>query len=158
MSYTLFIKFADSITDNEKNYYTNYQTKHNGDSGIDLINTHTFYVEPLKVGTIDFKIQCEMRNQNNELVSYYLYPRSSISKTDFMMANSVGIIDAGYRGHLMGMFDVIYVQETTVNKFDRHLQICAPGLIPIIVELVKTREELGENTARGDGGFGSTGK
>ena len=57
----------------------------------------------------------------------------------------------------MGMFDVIYVDEMNVNKFDRHLQICAPGLIPIIAEIVDSREELGEETARGDGGFGSTG-
>ena len=72
-------------------------------------------------------------------------------------ANNVGIIDAGYRGHLMGMFDVIYENETIINKFDRHLQICAPGLIPIIVEMVNSKEDLGEKTARGDGGFGSTG-
>ena len=58
----------------------------------------------------------------------------------------------------MGMFDVIYDNEVLLNKFDRHLQICGPELIPIIVELVETREELGEDTARGDGGFGSTGK
>jgi len=55
------------------------------------------------------------------------------------------------------MFDVIYVNETNVNKLDRHLQICAPGLIPIIVEMVNSMEELGERTIRGDGGFGSTG-
>ena len=83
-----------------------------------------------------------------------MYPRSSISKTPLRLANSTGIIDAGYRGHLMGMFDVIYVNETNINKYDRHLQICAPGLIPIVVDIV---EDLGEETARGDGGFGSTG-
>ena len=32
---------------------------------------------------------------------YYLYPRSSISKTKMRLANSVGIIDAGYRGELI---------------------------------------------------------
>jgi dUTPase len=37
------------------------------------------------------------------------------------------------------------------------VQICAPGLVPIIVELVDSLEELGE-TARGEGGFGSTGR
>ena len=49
------------------------------------------------------------------------------------------------------------VNEINVNKFDRHLQICSPNLIPIIVKMVNSREELGEKTARGDGGFGSTG-
>ena len=30
-------------------------------------------------------------------------PRSSIVKSDFMMANSIGIIDPGYRGHILVM-------------------------------------------------------
>jgi dUTP pyrophosphatase len=87
-----------------------------------------------------------------------MYSRSSISKSNLRLANNVGIIDAGYRGHLMGMFDVIYTDQTVVNKFDRHLQICAPGLIPIYVQLVDSKDILGIDTARGDGGFGSTGR
>ena len=38
--------------------------------------------------------------ETNELCSYYLVPRSSISNTPFIMANSIGIIDAGYRGFI----------------------------------------------------------
>lgn len=89
---------------------------------------------------------------------FYMYPRSSISNTNIRLANNVGIIDAGYRGHLMAKFDIVYENTSIVNKFDRHLQICAPGLIPIIVMMVDSKEKLGEKTARGDGGFGSTGK
>ena len=94
-----------------------------------------------------------------------MYPRSSLSKTQLRLANSVGIIDAGYRGHLMGMFDVVNIDpdddkdaDYFGKKFDRYLQICAPGLVPIVVEIVNTKEELGEETERGDGGFGSTGR
>jgi dUTP pyrophosphatase len=89
-----------------------------------------------------------------------MYPRSSISKTRLRLANSTGIIDAGYRGHLMGMFDVVYNNDTTdycVKKFDRYLQICAPELVPIVVNIVDSLEDLGEQTERGQGGFGSTG-
>jgi dUTPase len=43
-------------------------------------------------------------------------------------------------------------------KYERYLQICAPGLVPIVVEVVSSIEELGEKTERGDGGFGSTGR
>ena len=91
---------------------------------------------------------------------YYMYPRSSISKVPLRLANSVGIIDSGYRGHLMGMFDVLDNQgnDYFVQKFDRYLQICAPGLIPILVEIVNSKSDLGEETERGIGGFGSTGK
>ena len=40
-------------------------------------------------------------------VSYYLYPRSSVStKTPLRLANSVGIIDSGYRGNIKAVFDI----------------------------------------------------
>ena len=45
-----------------------------------------------------------------------------------------------------------------VEKYDRLVQICAPGLVPVFIEIVDTIEELGEKTERGSGGFGSTGR
>jgi hypothetical protein len=87
---------------------------------------------------------------------FYLYPRSSISKTCLRMANSTGIIDSGYRGNLIAMMDVVYEEEYFVNAYDKLVQICAPGLVPVVVNVVDTEEELGEKTARGEGGFGST--
>ena len=105
------------------------------------------------------------QNQNRETSSYntgyYMYPRSSISKTNLRLANSTGIIDSGYRGHLIGMFDLVNLSENdeyVVNRYDKLLQICAPGLVPIVVEVVNTIEELGSETERGAGGFGSTGR
>ena len=88
-----------------------------------------------------------------------MYPRSSLSKRKLRLANSVGIIDSGYRGNLMGMFDIVNSKEDfeVVNKFERLVQICSPNLQPIIVEIVDDIKELGETT-RGEGGFGSTGK
>ena len=96
----------------------------------------------------------------NYNTGYYLYPRSSIVKTQFRLANSVGIIDSGYRGNIMGVFDIKELQSTKLDfkleKYTRLLQICSPTLCPIYVILVKTEEELGE-TERGLGGFGSSG-
>jgi len=154
MSYTLFIKFADTVSENEKKYYLNYQTKHEGDSGIDLINTNNLKVNSFDVGTIDFKIQCEMRDEKGNLVSYYLYPRSSISKTPLMMANSVGIIDAGYRGNIMAKVRNMSQTETTINEGEKLFQICSPTLEPIKFQIV---DKLSDSS-RGAGGFGSTGK
>ena len=95
-----------------------------------------------------------------------MYPRSSLSKTKLRLANSTGIIDSGYRGSLIGMFDVVNINCNDENKeydeivfpYTRMVQICAPGLVPIYVEMVNTVEELGEKTLRNNGGFGSTGK
>jgi dUTPase len=125
------------------------------------------------VNKIDFKIKCSARmmvdiNRNNQNIKYYytgfyLDPRSSISKTKLRLANSRGIIDAGYRGNLIGMFDVVNTNpielpdaDYSIKKYDCLLQICAPGLVPIFVEIVDKVEDLGSNTERGEGGFGST--
>lgn len=100
---------------------------------------------------------------------FYLYPRSSISKTRMRLANSVGIIDAGYRGDLIAAVDTIGLFGSTdiwhiwketlspVKKYDRYFQVCAPDLSPFLVHIVDTEEELSPPTARGHGGFGSTG-
>lgn len=91
---------------------------------------------------------------------FYIHPRSSIYKTPLRLANSAGVIDAGYRGNLIAMFDVLNAEYdiSTIESGSRLVQICAPDLVPIYVELVKSVEELGEKTARADGGFGSTGR
>ena len=86
-------------------------------------------------------------------VCYYLYPRSSISKTPLRLANSVGIIDAGYRGNLMAVVDNISIQAYNIQKKDRLFQICAGNLEPIEFQLANDLS----NTQRGFGGFGSTG-
>jgi dUTP pyrophosphatase len=91
---------------------------------------------------------------------YYLHPRSSLSKTRLRLANSTGIVDAGYRGHIIAMLDVLNMnnEDYIGQAYDRYVQICAPSLMPIVVQVVDTMEELGEETARGDGAFGSTGR
>ena len=74
------------------------------------------------------------------------------------LANQTGIIDSGYRGNIIGAFRNISGGPLTfvVEKHMRLLQICAPDLRPIIVEIVD--ENFFKRTSRNDGGFGSTGK
>lgn len=109
----------------------------------------------------DFGIKCSAticeRYNTSYNSGYYLHPRSSVSKTPLRLANSTGIIDSGYRGNIIGMFDCDS-PGFQVEQYDRIAQICAPSLMPIYVELVNTLEELGEETIRGGGGFGSTGR
>jgi dUTP pyrophosphatase len=86
--------------------------------------------------------------------AFWLLPRSSISKTPLRMANSVGLIDAGYRGTLLGATD--FQQEYKVAAGDRYYQIVAADLLPWAnIHLVD--EIPGGPTLRGAGGFGSTG-
>jgi len=124
-----------------------------------------FYVNGSNpINKLDLKVICsaQMYTDTGKCYNtgYYLHPRSSISKTPLRLANSTGIVDSGYRGHLIAMLDVVNspTNEYYGKKYDRYIQICAPGLVPILVELVNTIEELGEETERGDGGIGSTGR
>jgi dUTP pyrophosphatase len=123
------------------------------------------------INKLDTKVCCSAKIYTDSKkvynTGYYMHPRSSLSKTPLRLANSTGIIDSGYRGHLIGMFDVIHSSknQTEINapdfygaKYERYLQICAPSLVPIVVEVVCSMEELGEETERGHGGFGSTGR
>ena len=123
------------------------------------------------VNKVDFKIKCsaQMYCDTGKIfdTGFYMYPRSSLSKTRLRLANSVGIIDSGYRGNLIGMFDVVNIENNYGNEDiqadyfakvnDRLVQICAPGLVPIFIDIVDYEYELGSETERGCGGFGSTG-
>lgn len=95
---------------------------------------------------------------SNIPVGFYLYPRSSTGgKTPLRLANSVGIIDSGYRGPLISVFDNWKKDDFEIQEGQRLVQICSPDLTyPIYVILVDSEEELGK-TKRGSGGFGSTG-
>ena len=144
-------------TDNEylKSLYTNHQHYNPGDSGLDIFCPEDIIIGPGETMKIDLQIQCEALHDNieNNNVSYYLYPRSSIIKTPLRLANSVGIIDAGYRGNIIACVDNIKNYEFKIEKGSRLFQICGPALEPIEIRVVN---EL-SNSQRGSGGFGSTG-
>lgn len=92
--------------------------------------------------------------KNPEIVntSYLLFPRSSISKTPLRLANSIGLIDAGYRGELIAALDNTSEEEYVIKKNDKLVQLVSFTGEPLSFELV---DELDE-TSRGEGAFGST--
>jgi dUTPase len=177
--------FVDSEDDELQNTYLNSAFNHNAkilqkkeciDAGFDLFSPlsedannvndpnnriHFVVNETNPVHKHDLKVICSAKMHTDTGKSYntgyYLHPRSSISKTPLRLANATGIVDAGYRGHVIAMMDVLNC-EYYGNKMDRYVQICAPGLVPIVVEIVYSINELGEETDRGSGGFGSTGR
>ena len=127
------------------------------DAGFDLLVPEEKKAYPNKTLKLDHEVMCAAYSDSkNRPMSYYMYPRSSLSKTPLRLANSVGIIDSGYRGPLIAMLDNKSDTAYDIEKNKKLLQICAPNLEPIKVTLADTLEQLG-NTERGDGGFGSTG-
>ena len=140
-------------SDHTKEYYESWKNFHKGDAGVDLVMPHDIIIAKHNTKIIDLEIKCEAL-QNKKPVSYYLRARSSISKTPMRVSNAVGVIDSGYRGNIKVALDNISDESYTIRKNDRLVQICAPDLSDIEVQVVDSLSE----TDRGEGGFGSTGK
>jgi dUTP pyrophosphatase len=151
-------KYRDAIDNHNK-------TIHNDsfpDAGFDLFTPEQFNCSPTQVNKINFGVRTSAtlyhstREEYTCCSGFMMCPRSSLSGTPLRLANSIGIIDSGYRGDLIGKFDCLYSSNYSITKYDRLLQIVAPSMIPIIVQLVDFEQDLGVQTTRGYGGFGST--
>jgi dUTP pyrophosphatase len=143
----LFIQAQNGIA---REFYEDHGHFHDGDAGLDLYVIENVTFEPGETKAIKLGISCEPENG----CAYYLFPRSSISKSPLRMANSIGLIDGGYRGEIMAMCDNIKNFNYTAEKGQRLFQLVATDSSPIHYELV---DEL-TKTTRGTAGFGSTGK
>jgi len=149
------ISLKDKYYEHVNNHNIQVETKF-PNAGFDLLTPNKIEITT-KIFKLNTEIICAMFDSNNNPVSYFLYPRSSIIKTNFRLANSVGIIDSGYRGNIIGVFDNNSNDYTFIEQYLRLLQLCAPNLNPIIVEIVDSLDKLSDKTERGTGGFGSTG-
>lgn len=102
-------------------------------------------------------------------------PRSGLTKTKLIIANSPGTVDEDYRGEILVIFESIdgtnlfpyynnYINNGVTNELhfpygvgDRCAQLLIRRYEEIAWQEVDVIEELGE-TKRGNGGHGSTGK
>ena len=94
----------------------------------------------------------------------YLFPRSSISKTDLSLSNAVGVIDSDYRGevqarfyskHYSGVYNDMIPRNT--HKYIKGDRVCQLIIMPLPRIKPQWVDELSDSE-RGDGGHGSTGK
>ena len=131
-------------------FYRSHGHFHKGDAGLDLYVLEDIHFKTGETRAIKMGISCEPEDGK----AYYLFPRSSISKTPLRMANSIGLIDGGYRGEIMAVCDNIKTVPYKLEKGQRLFQLVSADSSPIHYDLVS---ELKEST-RGSGGFGSTGK
>lgn len=149
------------------------------DSGFDLLLPEAVLANRAeRFAKVDHLVSVALRtaageaNRKAPRSAFYMYPRSSLSKTRLRLANSVGIIDAGYRGNLIAAFDVLppLPDEPTAGsggevatlalKRQRLVQVCAPDLGPLRAVVIDEDERESERAREGDrgaGGFGSTG-
>lgn len=81
-------------------------------------------------------------------------PRSGLAlKHGLTVANAPGTIDADYRGELKVILVNLGSEPVPINRGDRIAQL----VIAPVVSVDWVVEDALETTARGDGGFGSTG-
>ena len=120
---------------------------HDGDAGLDLTITSVeqLDVEHIKYG---FGLAFEIPRGYVGL----LFPRSSCYKQRQLMSNCVGVLDSNYRGEVSAV--MLGTTNTSYKVGDRAVQLIVMPYPEI--ELIEV-DELNE-TERGQGGYGSTGK
>ena len=121
-----------------------------GDAGMDLVAVDK---EDIAINQVKYFFGLAM-----EIPYGYvglIFPRSSIYKSGLWLSNSVGVIDSGYRGEIMAIFNKKFGLDLRNSKVgDKVAQII---ILPYPQVMFVESDELSE-TERGSGGFGSTGK
>lgn len=153
------------VNQDSKDFYESHSTFHEGDAGLDLFTVEDTMIPPGETKLIDLGIQCQsrsfswcvwkwMKGNFHKYHSYWLLPRSSISKTPLIMHNSLGLIDGGYLGNLKVPFYNTSTEPFFIERGKRYVQLVHGDLSPVSFKLVEEHRA----TTRGEGGFGSTGQ
>lgn len=125
---------------------------HDTDAAADLYAMETTVVEGHTRGN---KIRTGVKIQLPEGWLAFILPRSSIGmKTPLRLSNSVGLIDSGYRGELGVLYDNISDEPYTINAGDRIAQLLVMPSYRFKAQVVDSLED----SDRGEGGFGASGK
>ena len=162
--YVLWLVVADETLKAHPTYaFESKNFVENPNAGFDLLTAENWGIVPSCEGCntaephlLDLGVKAMMtRKDTGETVHYWLAPRSSIYKTGYIMANSMGVIDRTYRGVLKAPVVPVATGAKGFVAGERHFQIVAPDMGWIEeVRIVGTLPD----TARGEGGFGSTGR
>ena len=121
---------------------------HKSDAGMDLTATHKEVTSKfIEYGT---GLSMEIPEGHMGLI----FPRSSISKTNLTLCNSVGIVDSSYRGEIKIRFDRRDHDASSISYKlgDRVAQIIIMPYPEVEFDVVSELDE----TIRGSGGFGSS--
>lgn len=127
-----------------------YQT--DGAAGMDLC---AYLTEPITLRPMERKlIPTGLKMELPHGFEAQVRPRSGMSiKHGITLINCVGTIDEDYRGELCVPIVNLSEESYTISNGDRIAQMV---IAPVTRALVEVSEEL-STTARGTGGFGSTG-
>jgi deoxyuridine 5'-triphosphate nucleotidohydrolase len=155
--YTLELFPNEDVWNKVMNYMGGTVIERNNDNaGVDLFCVTDVDCPISKVTLIDLGVKARMIDSSGSPCHFTLVPRSSIWKQGVMQANSIGIIDASYRGYIMGAVIPLAFHAVKISDGARLFQVLAPGMGHISKVVLRHQSEL-DTTARGEGGFGSSG-
>lgn len=124
---------------------------HPGDAGLDLFSVEEVTIEPGKRKLVATGISIELPKNTEAQVR----PRSGLAlKYGVTVLNSPGTIDEGYRGEIKVILINHGEEAFKINRGDKIAQMV---IMPVLTVEIKEVEILNDSE-RGEGGFGSTGR
>jgi dUTP pyrophosphatase len=126
--------------------------QHEGDAGLDLPSRVDFVLEPGSRAMIPTGIAVAIPPG----YAGFVLPRSGLaSGHGIALVNSPGLVDSGYRGEMsIVMINTDKHETFHIKRGDRIAQL----VIQKVEEVKLVRVSELDNTSRGEGGFGSTGR
>jgi len=121
-----------------------------GAAGLDLCTLERVTIPSGDVELVPTGIAIHIEN---ECLAGFVYPRSSFGP--MRLANSTGVIDSDYQGEI---FIKLYNPTPYARLIDAYERIAQLVVQPIIRVNWNLVDEFESRTARGQGGFGHTGK
>jgi dUTP pyrophosphatase len=125
---------------------------HEGDAGLDLYSCEAAHLGPGERWSVGTGVAVEIPEGH----AGFVLPRSGLARDHgIALVNSPGLIDAGYRGEVRVL--LLNTDPAEIFRVEPGERIAQLVLAPIALAQPLEVEELGES-ARGDGGFGSSGR
>ena len=125
---------------------------HPGDAGLDLYSTEPAHLGPGERWSVGTGIALEIPEGHAGLV----LPRSGLAREHgIALVNSPGLIDAGYRGEIRVL--LLNTDPAETVRIEAGARIAQLVVTPVAIAEPVEATALSES-ARGDGGFGSSGR
>lgn len=118
------------------------------DAGADLMSTQDLEIYPGEQKLVDTGVAVKIP----EGYAGFVFNRSSQGKKGITIPHSVGVIDADYRGNIKVILKNLGEDPYKIEQGDRIAQLV---VMPVVL---CDFEDIWNDTTRGTGGFGSTGK
>lgn len=133
-------------------YYPIPRRAHPDDAGLDLSAATDIEIAPGCTRAVDTGIRMAIPKGYVGLLC--LRSGFAVDNPDLRLVNNVGIIDSGYTGNIRAGFENVGSGDCKIRRGTRFAQLI---VVPCLLGSPQFVENL-EDTERGDGGFGSTGK